>query len=296
MIIFIVKSFFRDFLAVIGAFATIVQVSEYISKTVADGLKNNVFYILSTLAVILLIYLLVTNFKISYRIKGTDVDIDIVFGNLFRKKGNKVVGVNTNFDTCVDVGKISPQSVHGQFVNKFYKNQQEKLKNEISQSLSKTRCISKNCSDGGSRQRYAIGDIAKIQIAEDFFYLLAYANLSKKWVPEVKEDDIKDSIPKLWDYVRSNAGNMSALNIPVIGTNFAKLQMSRSDVIKEIVRSFIIASKEKKITSKLRIVIYPCDFRYIQKDWLNLSRYVDYQCNLKLEEHSENIIGQTAIF
>jgi len=57
--------------------------------------------------------------RIHLRFKAIDTTIEVEFGDLFQSQGLKVIPVNEFFDS--DLGDhVSPRSLHGQLINRFF--------------------------------------------------------------------------------------------------------------------------------------------------------------------------------
>lgn len=70
------------------------------------------------------------------------------------------------------------------------------------------------------------------------------------------------SLSKIWQEIRLK-GHSIDVSIPVIGADLARTGLPRMALTKLIITSFIVASKEKFITRKLTVMIYPKDVESI---------------------------------
>lgn len=274
----IVINFFRDFLSLLGIVWTFTEIFDFFAQNISGWLSAN-YKIILIATVIVSIFIQFRLIIIKKRIKGTDISIEVKVGNLFRQKGNKIIGVNTNFDTRVDNNYINPDSVHGQFINKYYKNNVNKLDLEILTELNSKQIINTNCCTGGKQNRYKIGETIRIQNKNEDFFLLAYSDLNTDWCTTCTYDDIQNAISEFWIYIATSANNMKDINMPIIGSKFAKLQITRSQIIKDLIQSFIISSKEKKLTSTFRIIVCPKDFKLLFNEWNDIKEFLDYNCS-----------------
>lgn len=128
--------------------------------------------------------------------------------------------------------------------------------------------------------QYPIGTVARISYGRKRAYFLAEADINEEGIPiNTDASNIVLALVSLWDYLIEH-GNQEYYSIPLLGTGRAGVgNLSREDIIKEIVLSFIMASKDKKITENLIICIHPCDFEKI--DWDEVCEYLTPELFLK---------------
>ena len=85
---------------------------------------------------------------------------------------------------------------------------------------------------------------------------------------------------KVWDFIALESGRNSTVTIPIISTNHGRItDLNRMNAIKEIIHSYIEASKSLNIADKLIISIFPDD---IKKGNINLDEiddYLKFQCS-----------------
>ena len=62
-------------------------------------------------------------------------DIHIKYDDLFKTDGIKVIPVNEYFDTHVGDGIISPDSLHGQFIRRYFNGREDELNDKIKEQL-----------------------------------------------------------------------------------------------------------------------------------------------------------------
>jgi len=107
--------------------------------------------------------------RIHLRFKAIDTTIEVEFGDLFQSQGLKVIPVNEFFDS--DLGDhVSPRSLHGQLINRFFGSYpaafdalvEKELKDKPHDSLNRK---------SGKEKRYPIGTTPVIKVDEDRFFL-----------------------------------------------------------------------------------------------------------------------------
>lgn len=112
---------------------------------------------------------------------------------------------------------------------------------------------------------------------------MADSDINAKGIPiDVDASDITQALVGLWDSLILE-GNHEPYSIPLLGTGKARVKdASREEVVKEIILSFIAASRNHKITESLTICIHPKDYQKV--DWDRLCEFLKYEsqyANLK---------------
>ena len=212
----------------------------------------------------------------SSRLSSPDVEIEVKIGDLFNEKSHLVIGFNDVFDT--EIGDIIKSlSIQGQFLTKIYRNDCNKLDNEINQELKiyDNQAIDESNKTKGKTQRYPIGTTITLRSEQRRYFLVAYGYMSNNLVIQSNPDDILESLNKIWDEVR-NKCHGDPVAIPVIGTDIARSGLSRMQSIKLIITSFILASKKTFITKKLTVIIHSKDLESI--DLHSIEKFLSSVC------------------
>ena len=215
-------------------------------------------------------------------IEGTDVLVQVRVGNIFWLRGAIVVGCNTTFDTKMADGTISEHSVQGQFTMRYfqrYYNRIMELDRQIDSLLA--RDISAYRDDVskpfGKRKEYSMGTVAPIESGYRKGYFAAIARINEHRVAEVDEIEFLDALPIMWSQIR-NRGGKEDLLCPILGSGYSRLNLTRGVLVQEIVRSFVAATREGKISEKLTLVIRGRDFRKYKIDLDDVRRFLECEC------------------
>ncbi|MEM7589956.1 MAG: macro domain-containing protein [Cyanobacteria bacterium P01_A01_bin.83] len=193
------------------------------------------------------------------RLSSPDSEVEIKIGDIFDEKGHLVIGANDVFDT--ELGEIiKPESVQGQFLTKIYKSNLSLLDKEIESALQTykhTRQEERN-KTRGKIWRYPVGTTITLGTYDKRYFLTAYGYMNNDFTVESNSDDIWHSLNNLWEEIRLK-GHSINVAIPIIGSDLARTGLPRMALAKLIITSFVTASKEKFITNKLTVMIYPKD-------------------------------------
>ena len=82
------------------------------------------------------------------------------------------------------------------------------------------------------------------------------------------------SLNELWVYLSESASKEDFI-IPLIGTGNGRLEMSREEVFKEIVLSFITSLSSKNYADSLTICIHPTDLKRHDLDLVELAAFTN---------------------
>ena len=199
-------------------------------------------------------------------------------GDLFDQNGHIVIGMSDTFDTeTPDI--ISPHSIQGQFLARAYESDLERFDNELNSALQgKTLVKSEARKDKpkGKLKRYAIGTVAVLGAAQHYYFCVAYSKMSNSNVAQSSVFDLWLSLSNVWDVIRAK-GQRQPVSVPIVGSELARVsnQVSRADLIRLIILSFLTASRERVVTNELRIIVYPKD-----AERLDLRELADFLASL----------------
>lgn len=209
-------------------------------------------------------------------LSSPDSEIEIKIGNLFDQQGHLVIGFNDVFDT--KVGEvIKPSSVQGQFFQKAYGSDQSRIDADIDYALQAySHLRTKETNKGlGKTWRYPIGTTITLGSHDKRYFLTAYGYMNNDMTVQSNADFIWKSLSKLWQEIRIK-GHSIDVSIPIVGADLARTNLPRMALAKLIITSFIVASKEKFITRKLTVMIYPRDLESI--DLYELEEFLASAC------------------
>jgi hypothetical protein len=212
----------------------------------------------------------------SKSLSSPDTEIEIKIGNIFDEQGHLVIGSNDVFDT--ELGEIiKPSSVQGQFLTKVYGSDLVRLDTEIESALqSHQHCKIEETNKGrGKTWRYPIGTTITLGTHDRRYFLTAYGYMNNDLTVSSDSDHILASLSSLWKEVRLKGHGMNVV-IPIIGADLARTGLPRMALAKLIITSFIIVSKEKYVTRKLTIMVFPADLDSV--DFYELKDFLSTAC------------------
>lgn len=264
------------FLSAVGLFWLITEVSAFVVEAWKGQLQSAWPYFLGASA-LYAIWRQRPVISRCERLDGTDIWIEIRIADIFSVKAAYVISTNASFDSAVNDRLISRQSLQGVFTARYY-DKPEHLDGDLDQALLNEVAIGDRPSKvGGKSQLFPVGTVAKVTPKGQTTYLLAISELNEHGVAESSFEAVKTALASLWNFV-SSKGGYDPIAIPVLGTGHGRLSTPRSEVIKEIIRSFVAACSERKFASKLTVVISPKDYHDNGLDIYELGEFLQYAC------------------
>lgn len=262
------KLIINDFLTCLGIFWLIAETIEYFSPNFALNVHLRsygwAFFLISFL------YGLKRNYpKSSFlqRIRNTDYWIEIRLGDAFNNEGSLVVPINNMFDVSLGGNIKKAKSIQNKLTQLYYSDKEDHLKNDIGAKIDL------------SKIPYPIGTVVEIEQSSKKFYLLANTEVNQNNRAISVVDDFMSSLTGLWDTLACNSGKDEAVTIPLINTQHGRdPNLTRDVVIKQIIDTFIDASKHRCVCDKLIISVHPADLKKGELDIESLGKYLDFQC------------------
>jgi Domain of unknown function (DUF6430) len=195
-----------------------------------------------------------------------DTQISIVVGDLFEQGTHTVIGMSDTFDTAIpDI--ISAHSIQGQFLTRVYEGNLERLDRELESALHGKTSVKLEIREDkpeGKLKRYAMGTVAVLGGAQQYYFCVAYSMMSNSNVAQSSVSDLWLGLSNLWDIIRDK-GQRQPVSMPIVGSELARVsnQVSRADLVRLIILSFLTESRERVVTNELRIVVYPKDAEHL---------------------------------
>lgn len=196
--------------------------------------------------------------------------IEVVFGDLFRQDGIRLIAVNEFFDS--KLGKpVSDKSVHGIFIQKCFGGHQESFDRQIEEQLKDIESCEIPKIEGKTR-RYPIGSTALITVNQDRYIAFAFAKTDPNTCKASTDvTTMWIALHHLWQRARIESGG-HAVNLPLVGSGLSGLGLPARDLLDLIILSAITETKSKEITQRIRIVLSrdrfdQLDLRDVAQHW-----------------------------
>lgn len=263
------------FLSALGTLWLLVEVGSFVSEPIADWARAH-WYPFLGVAIAWGVWQTRPRHVICHRLHGRDLLVEVRIGDLFKHTGDLIIGCNTTFDTDTASGLVSPASVQGQFTRLFYDDVRH-LDRDIEAQLAEV--ASSPVPDGkpGKQKRYPVGTIVRVHTRGRNAYLVGLATLNAHGRAHASFEDLKVCLASLWEFIGAR-GDRNLLVMPVLGTGYSRLPQSRTEIVREIVNSFIAGCTARGFCEKLTVVIPPRDFYQHDINLEELGAYVRHVC------------------
>lgn len=183
-------------------------------------------------------------------LNSTGVKITLKFGNIWRQKGDKIIAVTRCFSTAVDDTVIHSQTLHGMFINRNFRNNNE-AKLAIDSKLDRAR-------DESDPPICNPGQTIKIKGKKDSAFLVGLTTLDENYKASVSPNEFFLALANLWETLKQQ-NNSSTIVCPLIGSGRSRLNFNNTAIFCEVLNSALIAMKNGFITNELVLIIHPSD-------------------------------------
>lgn len=282
-----VRSVIEVLLQFLGGLLIVIQITDYFfPNPVWTASVKSYWWLFCLTALVIAARRIYSKRSVEVKIGGTDVVVQINIGNVLKQKGDIVVGSNSTFDTSMEDNTISKTSVQGQFTKQYCPNITE-LDHKLALALGDvpSTVLARTGKPYGKIKEYEFGTVATVVVGGQKAHFAAIARLNANRVASSTADEFLDALPKVWNAIRERGGGIEPLVCPILGSGYARLNLTRSQLVQMIIRSFVAASLEGKLTEKLSLVIHTKDFtqnaRGPGENDLNLEalhRFLEYEC------------------
>lgn len=279
-------------LAFLGALLTVAESAFRMFNTniIYEWMHQYVFLLIAICA-ISGFYVNRIRLKYEYTLRATDINITLKITDVLSNVGAVVIPTNTTFDTLMEDEFISVNSVQGQFQKKFFDNNLHTLDDLIEKGLEGIayEVIERK---GSKQKRYPLGTVSKVTFNGKHFYFVAVADINEFGKPiNTSFQNIQIALEGVWNQLELK-GHIENISVPLLGTGKAGIkEATREKVIKETIFSFVVASKEKKITEKLIICVHPLDLEQKDLNITELAEYLKYMCKYRYVDDNTRTEG-----
>lgn len=266
------KKFFINWISIFAIIWTFVDFFNFFFSSDNQPWKPSVWIVFG-IGILIALWRSHPRLTRKVRLKDQDVSIKLVVDNMFKRKGATVIiPVNTLFQhRDVDEGAIQIQYRNSFFdsANLFDRKLNDQLQDEPHQIV---------IYNNNQMRKYSAGTVVRLETPKKRIkaaYLVATAELNEhgRAVPDrlLKQT----ALVALWKHI-AQRGRKESIVIPIIGSGRGRLNVTRYELIHDIVYSFLEAVKECKFTEELTIVIDPRAFIRHEYSLDEMEEYLRY--------------------
>lgn len=227
-----------------------------------------------------IIYTLIKNWpqnKYIIKVKNRDASISILIEDFFKVDGAKIIPVNNQLNLEFNSIIKNSNSIQRHFVESIYNSQDQHLITDVNNHISDNIEYYDQLKIADDIKQYKIGTVVPIFQNEVQYYLLCNSTLNNNGRSNCTKSDFRNSISELWAYL-IHFGSKEHLVIPVLGTGKGRITLTREEVIKEIVLSFLASLGESNYCDRLTICIHPSDINRYNLDMEELRDFIKLNC------------------
>lgn len=289
-------SFFKvgkSLFSVFGVLWLVVEILAFFNKQeFANDLKS-LWWVFLILGVILVIYQNWPKHFYTHKVNNRDVSISIQLGDVFKTTGALIVPVNNRLDVDNNGIVSKSSSILKYFIDIVYKGVGSHLDTDINSKLLDSKDWYEKFIIKTNPNEYKIGTVVPVFRDEKQYYLLCNTTLNDQNRSKCTPDDLRNSLVELWAFL-THCGSKDNLVIPIIGTGRGRLTMTREEVIKEIVLSFLASLSADNYCEQLTICIHPYDIRKYNLNIEKISDFIRLHClNANFSNTNDKLDGQT---
>lgn len=254
----------RTVLAIFGGLWLFIESLDFFGIYTRDQYGSYAFFWVLGIAAVLAIFVRRPIRSIDLSFPERDFCLEVRIGDIFDAAGAVMVSANTMFESDVAGGKISPDSLQGQFTAKYFTGDQNTLIGILNDGLK-----------DANGPPYPMGTTVPVNTHGKTFYFVAMAELNAQGTASATPHDVEQAMKGLWTYVRES-GELQELVVPVIGTARGRLNVPRKKMIERIAESFASASAEAKFTDRLVIMVRPEDAKRFQVNLYDIKDHLNH--------------------
>jgi hypothetical protein len=206
--------------------------------------------------------------QVNIRIPHTNTTISILFGDLFKQEGVRVIPVNEFFDSEIGT-PVSEKSLHGILIQKHLQGQSfDALVDSQLTNIESNKIREKT---KGKQIRYPIGTTVRVETDGD--YLVFASSKTRPDTCKAYCDVVimHNALNGLWKKGRDTSGGKS-INIPLVGSGQSGTGLPTRDLLNLIILSAITETKKERIAEEIKIILQEhyfekLDLRSIKQYW-----------------------------
>lgn len=260
-------------LAVLGFAWLLTEVASYFFPKITPWMQERAFastVIISSLCLLAFLVAIYSPRTISVDVPTTQTRLTLKYGDLFDERADLIIAVNEFFDGAL--GQIvSPDSIHGQFVIRYFNSDEAAFRQSIDPILAGFQ--------GGQVARavqpdtsYPIGTALRIPIGQQDAYLVA---LTKT---DLLTHKATTNVANLWIALTNVLESVHHLNsgkpvaMPLIGNGLSGLNLQPQHLLRLLVLAIVETSKKMQMPRSITVVLHESCFEKldlveIQRNW-----------------------------
>lgn len=206
--------------------------------------------------------------RVEFDLPTTGSRLVLKYCDLWDQPGDILIGVNECFD--VSLGRrVSPDSLHGQFIQRVYNGDSGRLKSDLEKALRGSAPLKGDWSDGSAR--YPLGTTAVIHRGASNIYLVALAR------SDVETGKASSTVAILWDALQEafskvvTEGDGRPLSLPLVGNGRSSVNLPPQNLLRVIALAIVDTARRSHMPNVTVALHDDCfeklDLIEIKRDW-----------------------------
>ena len=264
----IVKMYFTILGATLSLFELGKTIKDYFPENwVEYYLKNEELFLKISFMYIplcILIIVFFTIFHIKGKIHGTEHTVSICFGNILKKNGAIIIGINNQLETKKE--NISKLSLHGQLIREH--------EDDLIKLFSKQKI-------NLSSLPVEFGTFYKKDINKKKYIFLVMSELMSQNNAKTKFNYVKQAISSMFGkFAIGEQLTVDTVYCPLLGMGAADMIAKNIDLIKLLIRLYVISCNKSTGIKKFKICIYWKDIAKLKvSDFWEIKKYLKFACS-----------------
>ncbi len=241
------------FLTVIGIISSIISIV-FIFVTIPNNLK--IYFAIALIGLFIFIYIgmfINANIKKSVKVTINNTRLEIIYGDLFKVSGLKVIGFNEYFDTIVDNVIISEKSLHGKFIKQYISDINE-FDRTIENGLGDKKFSLNNSRLIGKKKRYKLGTLFEYK---NEFIFTSFAKFDDRNRACLTLEEYIEFLISFWNEI-DVVNNGRDVNIPLMGSGITRFNssVSKQELLELILFTLKYSGIKLCYGCKIRIILH----------------------------------------
>jgi len=274
---FSTTKFIQDVLMVFGSLWLILEVLSFFQVDDVVAKLKSLWWLFVTVGTIITLYVSLPKLKYSYKIKNTDVSVNLIIADILNVEGSIFVPMNNVLDFDNSGLIMGSNSIIQQLINQNFGGDHSKCEAIVNNYLGSHPTISKNASN-----QYDFDTTIPISCNGKLYYIVCTSSLNSQGRSKTTPADLEISLQNFWVNMRNN-GLKDDLVLPIVGTGRGRIGYPRRNVIKESVSSFINSNTDYGFCNSFTICIYPTDVKKYLFYFDELTNYIKNAAEQKFD-------------
>lgn len=205
--------------------------------------------------------------SVSFKIGHSNTKVTVLFDDLFERNGQLAISVNEFFDSEIGL-PVSPKSLHGIVINKFFGGHPASFDQLVSADLA--NIVGENIQRSGAKNlKYPIGTTAAIKTNSHQFLLFALCKTDLvTYKASATVPDLVQALEGLCAKARVVLGG-DTLVVPLVGSGLSGIGLPTNQLLQLILLVLVNETKKNQVALNIEVVIHPDRFDEVDLHLIN---------------------------